>query len=105
MESEKMKCIKCRKVLAPHNKTGYCTKCYYKSPQYLEYQRIKQKEFYYKHKDRKKAYYQRPEVKKRNKKYMKKYNQEHKDKMRIQKREWARKNKTKIKARRGKVRK
>ena len=83
------KCILCKGKLGNQNKSGYCTKCYYKSPPYLEYQRIKQKEFYYKYKDRKKAYYQRPDIKKKQKAYMKKYSQEHKEELNKQKKDWA----------------
>jgi len=88
-------CILCKKELGNQNKSGYCTKCYYKSPQYLAYQRIKQNEFYYKYKERKKAYYQRPEIKAKQKAYMKKYSKEHRERINKQKRDWADKQKEK----------
>ncbi len=73
---KKSKCYECEKELGEHNKSGYCSKCYPKSKAFREYQRKKQLEYYYKHKARKKAYYQRPDIKLKIKKYLKKYFQD-----------------------------
>lgn len=90
-----MKCKLCPEKLNPRkNKSGYCTKCYKKSPKWLEYMRIKQREWYAKPKNKKKqkAYRTQPKIKAKHKKYNKKYRLENIDRMRIQKRDWARKN-------------
>jgi hypothetical protein len=92
------KCIYCRKqVLGNSNASGYCSKCYKHSPQYLEYQRIKQKEYYKEDPSYSIAYRNRPDVKAKNKKYMKKYREIPANAERIKelKANWARKEKEK----------
>ena len=63
------------KELGKSNKSGYCRKCYYKSPQFLEYQRIYQQKLYHipKNKTKRKVYNQQPKIKEKHKKYLKKY--------------------------------
>lgn len=39
-------CKTCKRILANHNKSGYCSKCYLKSPIWKKYQRDKQREYY-----------------------------------------------------------
>jgi hypothetical protein len=94
---KRKKCINCKKNLRHNNKSQYCSNCYRHSPQYLEYQRIKQREFYKAHPEKAKAYNKRPDVQLRKKKYMKKYVKEHIVRIRKQKNEWAKRNKEKVK--------
>lgn len=93
------KCILCERKLASWNKVGYCTKCYTKSPPYLKYQAQKQREWYAKpkNKEKLKIYRNKPKVKKRIKDYQKKYQKENLEKMRKLKRNWATKNRKKMK--------
>lgn len=88
-----MKCKLCPKKLGLNNKSGYCVKCFPKSPKGLEYMRIRQAEWYAKpeNKEKQKVYRNQPKVKAYQKKYQKKWVIEHKDRMRFLKREWARK--------------
>jgi len=90
-----MKCKLCPRKLGKENKSGYCVKCYSKSPYYKDYQRRKQKEWYdtQNGKEKKRAYRQKPKVKAKYKVYQKKYQSQHIERMRELKREWARKNK------------
>jgi hypothetical protein len=69
------KCKLCKRKLGSTNKSGYCTKCYRKSPQYKKYQRDYQRDVYYdeKGKEYKQKYYQDPKVKNKRKKYMRHY--------------------------------
>jgi hypothetical protein len=86
------KCVRCkRKNLGSNNASGYCIKCYRHSPKYLEYQRIKQREFYHQHPEKQRAYNRRPDIRIKRRKYMKKYVQEHIERVRELKNNWARK--------------
>lgn len=87
------KCKVCKESIAPHNKSGYCSKCSVHSPKMLEYQRIKQKEYHQQHPEKRKEYNRRPEVKKRKSKLFKKWmsNPKNRIRMRELKRNWARK--------------
>jgi hypothetical protein len=87
-----MKCNICKKKLATCNKSGFCTKCYIKSPQFREYQRLKQREWYAKPENKKKKhkYVTTPSHRKHRKVYMRKYTSEHLDRMRELKRNWER---------------
>ena len=76
----KMKCKLCKCKLGDRNESGYCRKCFYKSPQYLEYQRVYQREKCYKSDKRQrwlKKYKEKNKVKM--KKYMKKYYKDNDD--------------------------
>ena len=88
------KCLRCSKKLANHNKSGYCTKCYTKSPQFLEYQRIKQSEWYAKpeNKIKRKLHARTPRVVAYTKKYHKIWVSENIERNRELKRNWERKN-------------
>jgi len=87
-----MKCKRCNKILGLRNKSGYCTNCYSHSPQYLGYQRNKQREWYAKeeNKNKKCLYRQKPKVKEAYQKYQKKYQKDNMDRLRIIKRNWER---------------
>lgn len=71
----KSKCIECKNELGHNNKSGYCYKCYHKSPQYREYQRKKQKEWESVPENKKKkiAYRNNPENKKKRTIYYRKW--------------------------------
>jgi len=89
-----MKCKTCKIKLSNRNKSGYCVKCYLKTPFWKEYQARKQREWYAKSKNKKKKkkYLNKPKVKAHSKKYQKKYQSQNIERIRILKREWARKN-------------
>ena len=89
-----MKCKLCPQELHSRNKSGYCVKCYKKSPKWLAYMRIKQREWYAKPRSKKvkQAYCNQPKIKAKRKKYNKKYRLENIDRIRVLKRNWARKN-------------
>lgn len=96
----KDKCFLCHKKLGIRNESGYCSKCYIKCPQFLEYQREFSKDSYYNNPKRKKwikDYKNDPKVKNKIKNYQKEYQNspENLEKIREHKREWARKNRIK----------
>ena len=88
-----MKCKTCKKQLTDRNKSGYCVKCYTKTPFWRKYQAGKQKEWYAKPKNKKKVrdYMNKPKNKARGKKYQKKWHSENIERVRELKREWAKK--------------
>lgn len=88
-------CKLCKKQLASWNKSNYCTSCYVKSPQMLEYQRNKQKEWYYTRNGKIKKRKYRKENAKKIKKYQQQYQIENIDRIRELKREWAKQNRAK----------
>lgn len=95
----KNKCRTCKIILGITNKSGYCVKCYRKSSQYREYQRLYHKEL---RKNPKFIKYQteynrRPEVRRRKKIYGKKYLKEHIERIRELKRNWANKPENRLK--------
>lgn len=95
---EKMKkCILCQKKLGEKNKSGYCGRCYTKSPFYKNYQVKKQREWYAKqeNKEKKRKYRQKPKVKARSKMLQKRWQNTHKERMRELRRNWERKNRRK----------
>lgn len=71
------KCSKCGiEIISKNNVKGYCRKCYYKTDNYKEYQRIKQNQYYHnnpKYKKRRDEYYARPEIQAKVKAYRLKY--------------------------------
>ncbi len=85
------KCKVCKKKLGCMNKSGYCESCYKKSPKYREQMRKINLERYYAPggKEEKKDYAEKHKKKIAN--YQKKYLKKNIKKVRIQKREWARK--------------
>jgi hypothetical protein len=84
------KCILCKKKLGERNESGYCTKCYVKSPKMLEYQREKQKEWYHSKSGKIKKGLYRKLHKDKIKKYQKKYSKENIVHLRELKRNWER---------------
>lgn len=70
-----MNCKICNKILKKGSKTGYCKICFETTKEYLDYQRVKQNEWYSKPENKKKRrrYYNKPEIKKRTKQYNKEY--------------------------------
>jgi len=68
-------CILCRKELGGRNASGFCTKCYTKSPTYLKYQRDYQQWLYYEkgYAEKKREHNKILAVKKRIKEYQKVY--------------------------------
>lgn len=92
-----VKCISCKKELGNNNKSGYCTKCYRHSPQYLEYQRQAQKKFSQTEKRKKWVENYRSDPGRRNhiKEYQRDYQKNHQERIRESKRKWAEKNRRK----------
>jgi hypothetical protein len=93
------KCILCKIKIEEYNKSGYCSKCYRISPQYLKYQREFQAKLRKtpKHKKRVAEYNKRPEVIKRKKAYQKIWMHEHRERMKELRRNWANKPENKLK--------
>ena len=92
-------CIVCQTELAPHNKSGYCIKCYHLSPASHEYQKNYHLEL---RKDPKflkkvKAYNRRPEVRERTREYNKGWVKRNRKRMNELKRKWANKPENKAK--------
>lgn len=92
-----MKCRLCPKKLGKRNKSGYCVKCYTKSPAYRDYQAEKQREWYSRpeNKEKKRKYRQKPKVKARSKILQKKWQNTHPERMRELRRNWDRKHRRK----------
>ena len=71
------KCSMCGiEINSRNNVKGYCRKCYYKTPDFLAYQKEKQRYYYYnseKNKATRKAYYSRPDIMAKLKIYRREY--------------------------------
>jgi len=91
------KCVLCKRKLGEKNKSGYCSKCYTKSPFYRKYQAQKQREWYSrpKNKKKKKKYRQTPKVKAHSKVIQKIWHDTYRERMRELRRNWERKNRRK----------